>query len=98
MIDETVQTMKGNVPTIGQHGQQRPPQQTLNVDPADLDTVACDACGSIALTEAVILKRVSALQSPGGKPGVIPMQTFACASCGSINDEFNPDRRGDIHE
>jgi hypothetical protein len=85
------------IPEIG-GGPGGPPQQQLNIDPSTLDSVECEECGCTAFTEAVVLKRVSALQSPRGKPGVIPMQTFACVSCGNVNDEFNPAKRGDINE
>lgn len=73
-------------------------QQKLNVDPSTLTSVECEECECNAFTDALVLKRISALQSPSGKAGVVPMQTFACVNCGNVNDEFNPDKTKDTHE
>ena len=35
---------------------------------------------------------MSALLSPHGKETMIPMQVFACAKCGHINDAFLPNQ------
>ncbi len=54
------------------------------------DQIVCDECGSAAFHPAFLLRKVSALISPTGKETVIPIQVFACDSCGHINEEFLP--------
>lgn len=54
------------------------------------DEIKCDECGSNAFSPAFLLRKVSALLSPTGKDTVIPIQVFACNSCGHINEEFKP--------
>ena len=36
------------------------------------------------------MKRISPILSPTGKEAVVPIQTFACNACGSVNAEFLP--------
>jgi uncharacterized Zn finger protein len=70
-------------------------QETLNV-PVNLSQtqeIKCDECGSSAFHPAFLLRKVSALISPTGKETVIPIQVFACDSCGHINEEFMPIER-----
>jgi hypothetical protein len=54
------------------------------------DAIKCDKCESNAFSPAFLLRKVSALLSPTGKDTVIPIQVFACNSCGHINEEFMP--------
>ena len=34
------------------------------------------------------MRKLSALLSPHGKETMMPVQVFACAKCGHINDDF----------
>lgn len=52
--------------------------------------ITCDSCGSDTFHPAFLLRKVSALISPTGKETVIPVQVFACDSCGHVNEEFLP--------
>lgn len=54
------------------------------------DEIVCEECNSSAFHPAFLLRKVSALISPSGKETVIPIQVFACDSCGHINEEFLP--------
>tara|TARA_R100001510_G_scaffold38574_1_gene34970 strand:- start:2019 stop:2240 length:222 start_codon:yes stop_codon:yes gene_type:complete len=66
--------------------------QPINI-PVSLDQtdeIKCDACASTVFHPAFILRKVSALISPTGKETVIPVQVFACDSCGHVNKEFMP--------
>ena len=36
------------------------------------------------------MRKMSALLSPHGQETMIPMQVFACAKCGHINEDFLP--------
>jgi uncharacterized Zn finger protein len=67
-------------------------QETINI-PVSLDQtseIACDECAGTVFHAAFILRKVSALISPTGKETVIPIQVFACDSCGHVNEEFLP--------
>jgi len=55
--------------------------------------INCDECESSVFRPAFLLRKVSPLVSPSGKEAVIPIQVFACASCGHINEEFMPIER-----
>ncbi len=70
-------------------------QETVNI-PVSLDQtieLSCDECASTVFHPAFLLRKVSALISPTGKETVIPIQVFACDSCGHINEEFMPIER-----
>jgi uncharacterized Zn finger protein len=54
------------------------------------EAIKCDECASTVFHPAFILRKVSALISPTGKETVIPIQVFACDSCGHVNKEFMP--------
>jgi hypothetical protein len=54
----------------------------------DFDNVTCDECGGITFTGLVIIKRIPALISPRGKEEFVPINTFKCDTCSSINDKF----------
>jgi|TARA_A100001515_G_scaffold138119_1_gene131416 hypothetical protein len=64
--------------------------QNINVDISQAEEIVCDECNSNAFHPAFLLRKVSALISPTGKETVIPIQVFACDSCGHINEEFLP--------
>lgn len=61
-----------------------------NVDIKSLEDVKCDLCGNKTFKDIVLLKYVSPLLTDHGKPGYIPIPTWACDKCGYINDKLNP--------
>ena len=64
-------------------------QPQLDFDKAS--DVTCDDCGNTKFIVKYFLKRFSALVSPSGEEMIVPMQVFACASCGHVNEEFLPE-------
>ena len=68
-------------------------QQQINVDLSSASDIACEKCGGIFFREVALVKRLSSLLSPTGKEAIIPVGTFACASCGHVNEEFDPNKR-----
>ena len=69
-------------------------QQNLGNTQLDLtqtSAIQCDDCGKENFVIKFKLRRLSALVSPSGEEMIIPMQVFACASCGHINEEFLPE-------
>ena len=67
-----------------------PQQPQMKVDLSQSTAVTCEACGHDVFIPAFKLLKLSALLSPHGKETMIPMQVFACAKCGHINDDFLP--------
>ena len=63
-------------------------QPGLNLDLSQTTTVCCEKCGHDVFVPAFKMRKMSALLSPHGKETMIPMQVFACAKCGHINDDF----------
>ena len=57
---------------------------------AQSDSVTCDHCGNETFVSVMMMKRISPILSPTGKEAVVPIQTFACNACGSVNAEFLP--------
>lgn len=53
--------------------------------------IKCEKCGCETFQEAVILRKVSALLTGTGKPGIITIPTFICTKCGNINEEMLPE-------
>jgi hypothetical protein len=62
----------------------------VNVDLSQADDVVCERCGNYTFEQVALMKKVSALISPSGRAGVIPIPVFACSACGNVNDGFMP--------
>lgn len=58
------------------------------VDISTATDVVCKSCGSIFFHPVTYFKKISALVSPTGKDAMIPIETYACLECGSVNSEF----------
>ena len=59
----------------------------------DLSTatdIVCENCGNLTFQEVLLMKKVSALVSPNGKEGIVPIPTFSCVACGWVNEMFRP--------
>lgn len=66
-------------------------EQTIRVNPRDLQDVKCEECGCELFREAVQIKKLSALLSPTGKETFMPVPTFACVKCNHVNKDFRQD-------
>ena len=62
----------------------------MNVDFSQTIAEVCESCGNDTFTQVFKIRKLSALLSPAGKETMIPMQVFACAKCGHINNAFLP--------
>lgn len=62
------------------------PQFTLQ----DTEAIKCEKCGGEVFEEAMMLRKVSALLTGNGKPGIVPVPVFICSKCGHVNGEFLP--------
>jgi hypothetical protein len=47
-------------------------------------------CGNFTFINAVFLREVSALVSPHGKAGLMPVPTVVCNACGAVPDQIIP--------
>ena len=56
----------------------------------DLDGVECEKCTNPTFIQVHLLRKISAVLSPNGKGGFLPVPVFQCAACGHINDELMP--------
>lgn len=65
-------------------------QPPINIDLTNAQDITCENCGNYTFQEVVLMKKISALISPNGKEGIVPIPTFACNACGSINKQFLP--------
>jgi|DEB0MinimDraft_3_1074331.scaffolds.fasta_scaffold00735_7 hypothetical protein len=74
----------GNVPP------QQPQQQRVNLNLADAQDIVCSKCGGHFFHQVTFFKKISALVSPTGQEGIVPLETYACLECGNINSEFLP--------
>ena len=56
----------------------------------DLDGVCCEKCGNPTFNQVFLLRKISAVLSPNGKGGFLPLPVFQCSNCGYINEELMP--------
>ena len=64
--------------------------QQRNFDLSQAEDVTCEKCSNAYFESAFLVKRVTALSSPTGQEGIIPIPVFVCKGCGHINEEFAP--------
>ena len=61
----------------------------------DLDDVVCKECENPTFIQVHLLRKISAVLSPNGKGGFLPVPIFQCANCGHINEELMPRESND---
>lgn len=59
-------------------------------DLSNATDIVCENCQNMTFEEVLLMKKVSALVSPNGKEGIVPIPTFACVACGYVNVMFRP--------
>ena len=78
----------------GNRGPQSQPQvdQNMQVKVALKDTtdLSCESCEHKLFIQLMMFKKLSAVLSPTGEESLIPVQVFACNSCGHVNKQFIP--------
>ncbi len=66
---------------------------TQQIDPVALTNatdITCESCGNYTFQPVFLFKRISALLSPDGREGIVPINTFCCVACGWVNKVFQP--------
>ena len=59
-------------------------QKQQTVDLAKADTMKCDDCGNYLFITSYVIKRISAIMSPNGQEGLVPVQVYSCGNCGKV--------------
>ena len=76
--------VKGNGPQPQPQGQPNPNMQ-VKVNLKDTSDLGCEK-----FSQLMMFKKLSAVMSPTGEETLIPVQVFACNSCGHVNEQFLP--------
>lgn len=76
------------IPPSGKPDPRQMQQQMPDLSLAD--DIVCENCNNLTFEEVLLMKKVSALVSPNGKEGIVPIPTFACVACGWVNKMFRP--------
>lgn len=64
--------------------------QQQGFDISQTSEIVCENCGKKVFAQGVALRKVSALMTGTGQPGIIPIPLFYCVGCGHVNSEFLP--------
>ena len=67
-----------------------PQQPQMNVDFSQTTAEVCVKCENDTFVQVYKMRKLSALLSPTGEEAMIPIQVFACYTCGHINKGFQP--------
>jgi hypothetical protein len=64
----------------------------VSINLSQATTVICEypECGNATFTQTFIIKHVSAILSPVGKEGIVPVPVFTCNACGGVNTRLLP--------
>jgi len=62
----------------------KPKQTQVKVDLSQADTMKCEKCTNYLFIESYVLKKLSALMSPNGQEGIVPIQVYSCGNCGHV--------------
>ena len=69
-------------------------QQQLNI-PLDKSTpLVCEECQNETFKQVFFLRTVIKFIAGTDQDGLIPIPSFACTSCGHVNNEFQPKNLG----
>ena len=60
------------------------PRSEVKVDLKQADTIKCDDCGNYLFITSFVIKKVSAILSPTGQEGLVPIQVYSCGNCGQV--------------
>jgi hypothetical protein len=71
-------------------GNEMDSQQQISVNLNDATDLVCAKCDNKFFNEVTFFKKISALLSPTGQAGLVPIPAYACTACGHVNEEFLP--------
>ena len=58
------------------------------VDLAEQETMNCDSCGNYLFIVSYVIKKISAIVSPTGQAGLVPVQVYSCGNCGEVPSQL----------
>tara|TARA_B100001964_G_C14220424_1_gene595031 strand:- start:1830 stop:2075 length:246 start_codon:yes stop_codon:yes gene_type:complete len=58
------------------------------VDLAEQETMKCDSCGNYLFIVSYVIKKISAIVSPTGQAGLVPVQVYSCGNCGEVPSQL----------
>ena len=56
--------------------------------------IVCEECNCETFKQVTFLRKVSKFIAGTDQDALIPIPSFACTSCGHVNDEFQPKNLG----
>jgi hypothetical protein len=59
-------------------------KKQVQVDLKQADTIKCSDCNNYLFITSFVLKKLSALMSPNGQEGIVPLQVYSCGNCGKV--------------
>ena len=60
------------------------PQQKVQVDLQEAETMTCLECNNKIFIQGYVIKKISAIMSPTGEEVIAPVQVFNCGNCGEM--------------
>jgi uncharacterized Zn finger protein len=61
-----------------------------NIDLRSAKNITCDKCSNATFEKVHIIKHISAVLSPSGREGIVPIPVYSCVACGWVNQGFLP--------
>ena len=65
-------------------GRIQKPKAQVQVDLKQAETLQCEKCTNYLFITSFVLKKISALMSPNGQEGIVPIQVYSCGNCGHV--------------
>ena len=65
-------------------GPLKKPKQQVKVDLGQAETLQCEKCTNYLFITSFVLKKISALISPNGQEGIVPIQFYSCCNRGHV--------------
>jgi len=69
-------------------------KMSLNIGLDKTTSIVCDECGKDVFEQVLFLRKASKFLTGTEQDALIPIPTFACKSCGHVNEEFQPKQQG----
>ena len=70
----------------------------IQIDVSETEELLCEECKNNTFQQDFLIRKLSAVISPTGQGGILPIQIFECSSCGHVNNEFMPKQLQDKDE
>ena len=65
-------------------GRIQKPKAQVKVDLGQAQTLQCEKCTNYLFITSFVLKKISALISPNGQEGIVPIQVYSCGNCAHV--------------